>query len=590
MLTLILFIGGAFHSALGNNITVCDCGRAEVIGLMDVQQPSYCDKTVTMVNPVTINYDFYVVQEPHSVWTGDMCMTWRKERKITGYFFGSFDTIDTMSVLTTTPSECARMVETRECAGNKMTQQDTDVYTYDKTPTGVGTWMQTVVETTTNCATRKIVLKKDCLACPVVSPYGSLTNNSDATSYLGRDSTIIWKTPHLEDEERCKLKRVNSATGIVTKIGDGSLKLVDESNQLEFHYKAETLLFCNRTFHKLANIQNAYIEFPNKTIVDGLPLFNRQHQRCLDQSTRKLEQCGNIRQQLFTISRTLTIHPVDGDGCLVFGSYGALRAYEGHSIRSTGRCLVWNQQTKQLTDGKYCLEAFSDIKVERSDCSLEKPNQQWVLEIEEHIMDITEDNLGPLLAQHHQFIEDLTLERENAIQKEIKEIYCDNLQLRRYTTQLLAESNGLIAARANNLPMCHRLKPNGVHLIVQKCKELNITVTGAKTKCGYEPKYLDFTIGRDGFSLHPFQECFWKDELVNLNGRSYTWNSTFKNFTLVYPTYHVATMNLRERFNEIDDRELEFVLQHHKAYDAKEFEQQNILNELVTRIHVGINY
>ena len=85
MLTLILFIGGAFHSALGNNITVCDCGRAEVIGLMDVQQPSYCDKTVTMVYPVIINYDFYVVQEPHSVWTGDMCMTWRKERKITGH-------------------------------------------------------------------------------------------------------------------------------------------------------------------------------------------------------------------------------------------------------------------------------------------------------------------------------------------------------------------------------------------------------------------------------------------------------------------------------------------------------------------------
>ncbi len=29
------------------------------------------------------------------------------------------------------------------------------------------------------------------------------------------------------------------------------------------------------------------------------------------------------------------------------------------------------------------------------------------------------------------------------------------------------------------------------------------------------------------------------------------------------------------------------MLQHHKAYDAKEFEQQNILNELVTRIYVG---
>ncbi len=123
--------------------------------------------------------------------------------------------------------------------------------------------------------------------------------------------------------------------------------------------------------------------------------------------------------------------------------------------------------------------------------------------------------------------------------------------------------------------------------IVQKCKELNITVTGAKTKCGYEPKYLNFTIGRDGFSLHPFQECFWKNQLVNLNERSYAWNSTFENLTLGYPTYHVATMNLRERFNENDGKELEFVLEHHKAYDANEFEQQNMLNELVTSVHVG---
>ena len=127
--------------------------------------------------------------------------------------------------------------------------------------------------------------------------------------------------------------------------------------------------------------------------------------------------------------------------------------------------------------------------------------------------------------QWHQGRKERLFVRENGIQREIKEIYCDNLQLIRYTTQLLAESNGLIAARADNLPLCHRLKPNGVHLIVQKCKELNITVTGAKTKCGYEPKYLDFTIGRDGFSLHPFQECCWKDELVNLNGRSYTWTT-----------------------------------------------------------------
>jgi hypothetical protein len=63
--------------------------------------------------------------------------------------------------------------------------------------------MQTARETTTNCATRKIILKKGCLACPVMSQYGSLTKESDAMPHWNRDSTIILKTPHLEEEERC---------------------------------------------------------------------------------------------------------------------------------------------------------------------------------------------------------------------------------------------------------------------------------------------------------------------------------------------------------------------------------------------------
>ena len=99
------------------------------------------------------------------------------------------------------------------------------------------------------------------------------------------------------------------------------------------------------------------------------------------------------------------------------------------------------------------------------------------------------EEIGPLLAQHHQYIEDKNLERENALLSEKKEIYCGNLQHRKYTTQLLAENNGIQAAIANNLPRCSRLKPNGVHLIVQQCKEMNVTVRGEKTKCGYEPRF-----------------------------------------------------------------------------------------------------
>ncbi len=388
-----------------------------------------------------------------------------------------------------------------------------------------------------------------------------------------------------------------NASGVKTKQDDGSFKLVDEINQLEFHYENQKFEFCNHTFYKLSNLRNAYIEFPQISEQQGMLLFNRQHGMCLDYNTLQLAQCRPVEEQWYKISRTLVVKSFkDPSTCMGF---------VGHELRRTDkRCdmdkmpnigdlarkdykpnhpLVWNPQTKLLTDGVHCLEAYRDLRVEAVNCSHTKTNQQWTFEPDR--MPKTKEENGPLLAQHHQYIEDKTLERENALLQEIKEIYCGNLQLRKYTTQLLAENNGLLAALANNLPLCSRLKPNGVHLIVQQCKEMNVTIRGQKTKCGYEPQFDIYTIGRDGYSLHPFQECFWKDQIINLNGQSYSWNSTFENYTLVYPTYHLATINLQEKFPDIDDNELEYQFMQHKAYETSEFEQQNVLNELITRRH-----
>jgi hypothetical protein len=69
--------------------------------------------------------------------------------------------------------------------------------------------------------------------------------------------------------------------------------------------------------------------------------------------------------------------------------------------------------------------------------------------------------------------------------------------MRLFKPLMLAESNGLLAAMANNLPECHRIKPNGKHLIVQKFATLIITVSAKQTKCGYEPADNNYTIGRD---------------------------------------------------------------------------------------------
>jgi hypothetical protein len=76
-------------------------------------------------------------------------------------------------------------------------------------------------------------------------------------------------------------------------------------------------------------------------------------------------------------------------------------------------------------------------------------------------------------------VEDQSVTNENVIENELKRIYCNDLQTARYTTALIAESSGLLAARANKLAMCHRLKPLGDNFLVQKCEAINITI-GAK--------------------------------------------------------------------------------------------------------------
>ncbi len=425
-----------------------------------------------------------------------------------------------------------------------------------------------------------------------MSPFGVLTNKTEVTTVITRDVTITWEDPIIQKDEKCKLKKVISATGVKTKQDDGSFKIIDELNQLEFHYEERPYDFCNHTFYKLSNLRNAYIELPKIADQQAMLLFNRQHGMCLSYKTLKLVQCQPVEEQWYKLSQTMVILSFkDPSSCLGFIDYelqhtskqckmGQYPYYKPWPIP-----LVWNPKTKQITNGMHCLEAYKDLRVEAVNCSDSKTNQQWMFEPDRSQMIGSREDIGPLLAQHHQYIEDKNLDRENALIREIKEIYCGNLQHRKYTTQLLAENNGIQAAIANNLPRCSRLKPNGVDLIVQQCKEMNVTVRGEKTKCGYEPRFDSYTIGRDGFSLHPFQECFWKDEIINLNGQSYSWSETTENFTLVHPTYHLATINLQEKFQEINDNELEYQLLQHKAYETSEFEQQNVLNELITRIH-----
>ncbi|EFX72223.1 hypothetical protein DAPPUDRAFT_110964 [Daphnia pulex] len=380
MFFVLLIIGASSQTTGGNNITVCDCGRAEVIGLMDINLPSYCNDKITSTQSVMEAYEFYVTEEPHTMWSADLCMTWRKTRTTTGYCFGSFDTIDTMVTSVTTADECRQLVKSHVCDGNKMTELNENAYEFKGNPTQKGTWMQEVIETKKNCATKKILLHRDCLTCPVMSPFGVLTNKTDETAVVSRDITIIWETPTLQKDEKCKLKKVTSATGTTSKQDDGSFKLIDEINQLEFHYDGKTYdEFCNHTYHKLANLKNAYIELHKLAKKEGMLLFNRQHGMCLSFQTLELDQCRPVEEQWYKISQTLVVQSFkDPSSCMGFVNHELQRTnkrcdmqkmpHEGELTRKDYRPkiipLVWNPQTKALTDGVYCLEAYKDKRVE----------------------------------------------------------------------------------------------------------------------------------------------------------------------------------------------------------------------------------
>ena len=586
---LAIFLLGSFQVAWTLNMTVCDCGQAEVIGLMDIQQPAYCDKKLNNLQPIVDKYEFYIKEEPHTTWKGHLCMSWIKERKITGFFFGSYDTIDSMSIQTISETECKEMVETHDCAGNVMEETSPNLFSYKASPMGEGSWMRTVTYSIKNCVVQLISLKKDCLNCPISSPFGILTNNSDISSVITHDATIIWTNPVLAPDEKCSLKRVYRGTAVITKLENGSFKLIDETNQLEFHYQPEITQICQHKFHKLLNIDTAYIQLPEKNDKTWTRFYNKKSKDCLAYTPLTHETCQSTVNQKFALLPNLTIISANttfDTQCFTFVDQILSKFNCDYSKRNATK-LVWNPNTLQITDGIQCLETRNNSRVAADKCMENVDAQQWLLEAPLHETNNTEEENQPLLAQHHQFVEDKSVERANILEREIKQIYCGNLQVRRFTTLMLAESNGLLAAMANNLPLCHRLtkrKPNGKHLIVQKCIAKNISVTATQTKCGYEPRYLNFTIGRDGYSLHPFQECFWKDRFVNLNGQSYVWNNISQQWTIEIPTYHLSTIRLTTKFNGLTDNEFQYTARHHKAYESSEYEQLNVVNELVTRI------
>ncbi|KAK4003832.1 hypothetical protein OUZ56_005584 [Daphnia magna] len=188
---------------------------------------------------------------------------------------------------------------------------------------------------------------------------------------------------------------------------------------------------------------------------------------------------------------------------------------------------------------------------------------------------------------HEQFKISMETEHENKLAKEIRDVYCQLSKIQRTQAIILAQTNGILAAATLGLPVCSRLYGFGQAMTLQQCEPKRILLTANETKCGFQPFFnygtSDCTIGTDGWSIHPYSECFWKSQLVNINGYPHAWehNETNGDWVRQEATIHTPNLDLIAEFEELHLNDFDFALKSHSAHDTMEMEQLNILNDLV---------
>ena len=191
---------------------------------------------------------------------------------------------------------------------------------------------------------------------------------------------------------------------------------------------------------------------------------------------------------------------------------------------------------------------------------------------------------------HGQFKHRMTTDHENTLAEETRQIYCQLSVMRKVQAITLSQTNGILAAVALQLPECSRLQGLGQSLLLQECTKQRLNITAIETSCGFQPftiyNGINYTIGTDGWSLHPYSPCFWKTHLVNLNGKTHHWvHTTQKNdWVELKPNIHTSNIKLISQFDEIHLKDYDFNIHSHPAHKISDLEQLNVLNDLIGRI------
>lgn len=204
---------------------------------------------------------------------------------------------------------------------------------------------------------------------------------------------------------------------------------------------------------------------------------------------------------------------------------------------------------------------------------------------------LTDEHKTYLMTLHRNFYEGLQTSHANALANEIRQVYCQITSLRRNQAIILSQINGLLAARALNLKTCERLTGEGQVVFLQQCQMVPVEISAKRTRCGsnsvFQPLYIspenrNYTLGKDGWSLHAWSECFWNSPVININSKSYSFVDD--DWQEEEPNIHSMHLELIQYFKEIPANDFEFLPKHQNFFEMHNLESLNVIAELIGRI------
>jgi len=155
-----------YKTILAQNFDTCDCSNPVPVGFLNMDEPEDCNIKSSNVAKTNVKYFLFQNVVPDFSSIGFVCMRWKIEKKIVGYFFRSYDTTFTKTEVPVTRSECWDLSQTHLCPNpitgtSPMMTQSGNVWSYNKQPEGDSAYLQEVIYTEFNCVVQQIEVKQN---------------------------------------------------------------------------------------------------------------------------------------------------------------------------------------------------------------------------------------------------------------------------------------------------------------------------------------------------------------------------------------------------------------------------------------------